>query len=196
MTVYKITNKSNGDIYIGQTRKTVEARWKQHCEAGKNSYISKAIKKYGKDNFSLASLGTYDDINIDDAETYFIDFYNTLAPNGYNLTTGGRANKRLSAESRLRLSISRRGQRNSPNTEFKPGPRPETRGAGNTMYGKPTAWRKPVVICETNQIFACIAHLAVFLNTSRSYVSRLLSGKGRGKRVKGFTIKYLKDANV
>ena len=28
--IYKITNKLNGKIYIGQTSRTVQERWKEH----------------------------------------------------------------------------------------------------------------------------------------------------------------------
>lgn len=31
MYIYKIINKINGKAYIGQTKRFVELRWKQHC---------------------------------------------------------------------------------------------------------------------------------------------------------------------
>ena len=31
--IYKITNRVNNKVYIGQTRRTIEIRWKQHIKA-------------------------------------------------------------------------------------------------------------------------------------------------------------------
>ena len=51
--VYKITNKLNNKIYIGQSV-NIERRWKEHiCDNRKNSLIHLAIQKYGKDNFDF-----------------------------------------------------------------------------------------------------------------------------------------------
>ena len=38
--IYKITNKVNGKIYIGQTVKTVEKRFQQHKNNSNKSYFS------------------------------------------------------------------------------------------------------------------------------------------------------------
>jgi predicted GIY-YIG superfamily endonuclease len=50
MYVYQITNKLNGKIYVGQTKFSVEKRFKQHAKA--NSVIGCAIRKYGIENFT------------------------------------------------------------------------------------------------------------------------------------------------
>lgn len=51
--IYKITNKINGKIYIGQSI-NIERRWKEHIfDNRKNSLIHLAIIKYGKENFSF-----------------------------------------------------------------------------------------------------------------------------------------------
>ena len=55
--IYKITNKINNKIYIGQSI-NYEKRIKEHIYARKNEkkhlnqIIDIAIKKYGKENFS------------------------------------------------------------------------------------------------------------------------------------------------
>jgi group I intron endonuclease len=95
MQVYKITNKYNGMIYIGQTIGTAANRWYGHVSDSKHRQhcrvLSRAIKKYGRENFSIEVLGNY--LNLEDlnnAEIYFIELFNCLAPNGYNLDSGGR----------------------------------------------------------------------------------------------------------
>lgn len=34
--IYLITNKVNGKQYVGQTVKTVDIRWREHCRRGKS----------------------------------------------------------------------------------------------------------------------------------------------------------------
>lgn len=92
--IYKITNKVNGKSYIGQTRYTLEFRWKQHLHKKDNVYFHNAIHKYGKDNFQLEILEECDVELLDSREMYYINKYNTFKE-GYNLTIGGDGNRRL-----------------------------------------------------------------------------------------------------
>ena len=46
--IYKVTNKVTGKSYIGQTRYTVEFRWRQHQHKKDNTYFHNSIKKYGQ----------------------------------------------------------------------------------------------------------------------------------------------------
>jgi group I intron endonuclease len=51
--IYKITNKINGKVYIGQSI-NIERRWKEHIsDKRKNSLIHLAIEKYGEKNFNF-----------------------------------------------------------------------------------------------------------------------------------------------
>lgn len=90
--IYKIKNNINGKIYIGFTSKGINYRFRCHCYSKKNTRITKAIKKYGKHNFSIewicSSLDKDYALNI--LEPYFIQQYKCLVNNGgYNLCTGG-----------------------------------------------------------------------------------------------------------
>ena len=90
MIIYKITNKLNGKCYIGQTTKSVKDRWSAHCKS-KKYFLSNSIKKYGKENFSIEEIAKYSNMeDLNNAEEYFIDFYNCIVPNGYNFAPGGR----------------------------------------------------------------------------------------------------------
>lgn len=92
--VYKITNKVNGKSYIGQTRYTVEFRWKQHQHKKDNTYFHNAIHKYGVENFSIEVLEECDVELLNSREIFYIAKFDTFS-NGYNLTIGGNGNRRL-----------------------------------------------------------------------------------------------------
>lgn len=87
--IYKITNKINGKIYIGQSINP-EARWRDHIIGySKNevSLIHRAIVKYGEQNFDFEVLGWFE--NYNEKEKEYIAKYKSLAPYGYNIQTGG-----------------------------------------------------------------------------------------------------------
>lgn len=86
--IYKITNLLNNKIYIGQSKNAKE-RFKGHCKGCyDNSLIDKAIQDYGKENFKLEIL-EHQITNYNEREKYWIKYYNSLSPNGYNMMAGG-----------------------------------------------------------------------------------------------------------
>lgn len=86
--VYKITNRINGKIYIGVSKEP-ERRWGEHCYKTERSVslINQAIKKYGKENFSFEIIEWTE--SWADKEIYYISFYKSKTPNGYNIHDGG-----------------------------------------------------------------------------------------------------------
>lgn len=92
--IYKITNKVNGKSYIGQTRYTVEFRWRQHQHKKDNCYFHNAIHKYGVENFIVETIEECDVEDLNSREIFYIAKYDTFN-NGYNLTIGGDGNRRL-----------------------------------------------------------------------------------------------------
>ena len=86
--IYKITNKVNGKSYIGQTRKSVEFRWRQHKNSKDCYDLHKAIRQYGELNFEVSTLKECDVDELDKWEIYYISEYNTFK-DGYNMTKGG-----------------------------------------------------------------------------------------------------------
>ena len=88
--IYKIENTVDNKIYIGQTMQDLETRWKQHLKKSSNCrYLKSAIQKYGIDNFEFKLVCITFDNQLDDMEKEYIEQYDCLAPNGYNLRLGG-----------------------------------------------------------------------------------------------------------
>lgn len=112
MFIYKVTNKINQKQYVGQTTRTISIRFLQHCKWS-TSALGNAIKKYGKDNFYTELLSKCDSPEcLDSCEDYWIDHFQTLAPNGYNLVTGGRRHRVWSETSLVKASKSKLGIKN------------------------------------------------------------------------------------
>jgi len=85
--VYLITNIVNNKKYVGITTRSIDSRFEEHCKA--DSLIGKAIRKYGKDNFTIEIIAeTTSKEDTVEKEIYYISNYNSFE-NGYNLTIGG-----------------------------------------------------------------------------------------------------------
>ena len=92
--IYKITNKINGKIYIGQSV-DIERRWKDHRVRAFNNHkgnhqyncpLYRAMRKYGLENFDFSILieCSKDELNQD--EYQYIDQFNSMDDQyGYNL---------------------------------------------------------------------------------------------------------------
>jgi group I intron endonuclease len=100
--IYKLTSPS-GKSYIGLTKQTIEKRLWKHKRSQRCRLLQKAIKKYGFDSFKVEVL----DANVPheklgDLEKKRIAEHKTLAPNGYNLSTGGQSGFKYCQSTRLR----------------------------------------------------------------------------------------------
>lgn len=82
--IYKIENLINGKLYIGQSVH-IELRWQEHCRPSTKSLIGKAISKYGKENFTFQILEECAESCLNEREAYYIRFYQSLVPKGYNI---------------------------------------------------------------------------------------------------------------
>ena len=89
MIIYRIHNSITGKDYIGQTIRSLEERTAEHIRKN-NSVISKAIKKYGIENFVIEEIDSASTIEeLNEKEIYWISKYNSIVPNGYNQCIGG-----------------------------------------------------------------------------------------------------------
>lgn len=140
MIIYKIQNKLNGKIYIGQTMKDVNRRIAEHLKA--QSHIGNALRKYGIQCFDVMVIDVANDREIlCDKEMEYINLYDCKHPNGYNHTDGGEGVLNLSQESRDRISKSMQGDKN-------PCKRPEVREKiSKTLQGK-ISWNAGIPMSE------------------------------------------------
>ena len=109
--IYKIRNIINNKVYIGQS-KDIETRWINHKSSNDNYPIHRAIRKYGKENFVLEILCECDPSDLNKYEQMYIKKYDCIAPNGYNLTSGGGQCSYYSEESKMKMSKSAMGHKN------------------------------------------------------------------------------------
>lgn len=121
-TVYKL-DFANGKSYIGITTKSLNERIKHHARDAANGSeysVHKAWRKHGEP--VLTVLAVVEDRDLAGAEIRAIKAFNTLVPNGYNMTPGGEESPMLvpeikakliglkrSDESRAKMSASKKG---------------------------------------------------------------------------------------
>jgi group I intron endonuclease len=111
--IYLVTNKLNGKQYVGQTVT-------KHSRHGHGHAIRDAYKKYGHTMFLYEHLteGDLSQEQLDCLEKFWIEVFDCLVPNGYNLESGGRwgkyascspsLGKKASNETRAKMSESQK----------------------------------------------------------------------------------------
>lgn len=120
--IYSIENLITGKVYVGQHQAHVKPSLERYFGGGE--YIKKSIEKYGKSNFKKTIIK--ENINCKSAanifERLYIKKYNSLTPNGYNLTPGGDGGgKKTSEETKDKMRISHTGKRLSLDHKIKIG---------------------------------------------------------------------------
>lgn len=117
--IYKITNFVNGKSYIGQTWQNLQKRFNDHINKKSHCVkLSNAINKYGKNNFGIVDIIYCDNQQeMNFLENFYIIQFDTIK-NDYNLREG-RANGKLSEESKIKMSKSHIGKKLSDQTKNK-----------------------------------------------------------------------------
>lgn len=174
--IYCHINKINGKQYIGLTCENPPSRrwgsnginYKQ-CRCFYN-----AIQKYGWNNFEHIILE--DNLTFEQAEQlerYYIQLYNTISPNGYNLTSGGEIKKEVSEETRKRLRDSHLGHKKSEKTKKKMS---ESR-KGHPGYNCKGVWMCDKKTHQQIKHFSSLTEAANFLNKSHSHIGHVCKGE-------------------
>ncbi len=87
--IYLINHKPSGRKYVGQSI-DVARRFTDHKRGKEPTLISRAINKYGVDEFEFTLLEECPQEDLDRREREFITSLNTLHPRGFNMTEGAR----------------------------------------------------------------------------------------------------------
>jgi len=87
--IYKAVCLVNGKIYIGQTVKCLKTRINRHTNAVQGVF-PRALRTYGVEQFKFTIIDSSHDRNeLNEKEIFWIQFYRSKSPAGYNLTDGG-----------------------------------------------------------------------------------------------------------
>jgi group I intron endonuclease len=142
--IYLITNRINGKKYVGQTiQNDINKRWTSHKNL-KNKTVGQilynAYKKYGVNNFDYKIICICFDDDTNKYEEQYINKYNTIYPNGYNLLPGG-DNRKHNEYTKKQISENLTGLKN-PNFGVKKTPEQikqmseRMKGINNPQFGK------------------------------------------------------------
>lgn len=88
---YKVTSPS-GKSYVGITVGTTQQRWGRHVyvsSTGEGYAIGAAIRKYGREDFTVETLLEADRKYLLEIEPKLIELYGSQTPGGYNIVSGG-----------------------------------------------------------------------------------------------------------
>ena len=114
--IYLIIDLTNWKKYVGQHHYHIEKLDSNYHGSG--TIISKIYKKRPETLKEVYLKTCYTQEELDEWEQYYIKFYNTLYPNGYNLEEGGRGGV-PSEETRKKLSEIGKGRHHSEETKKK-----------------------------------------------------------------------------
>lgn len=194
--IYCVTNTLNGKQYVGQTTQSVSDRWKQHCAYG--TALHKAIKKYGTENFQITVLAETNNDFLNPLEAWFVFELQSVAPNGYNLTTGGESYG-LSDDTKKKISESNNGKKMSITARAKMSAKKlHIIGSLNPFYGKShtpetketNAQKHRIAIkcIDTGIVYSSAKQASLALNINHSNITQVL--KNKRKSAGGLTFCY------
>lgn len=94
--VYLITHQASGLEYVGQTIQSLARRWDYHIQQAQSGSIKgeeslhAAIRKHGIEAFAIRQIDTgTSKKDLESKERHWIRRLNTLAPDGFNIHSGG-----------------------------------------------------------------------------------------------------------
>lgn len=211
--IYKVTNKVNGKIYIGQTVQSIIKRKSNHISdatlSKDNFYFHNALRKYTKKVFTweiIEYCGSKEELN--EMEFHYIKQYDSFNK-GYNMTLGGdslygfhhskitkrklsKANsgKKLPPRSKewcIKISKSKLGSKLSEETLAKrQANRKYKKGSGNKLS------KKFIVIYPDGS--EIIVHgLRDFCKTTNFYKALSAVACGKRKHHKGYKCRYYNE---
>lgn len=95
--IYLITNKVTGKVYVGQTTQIPLFRWWQHLQSNKAKFERTDLDDLRFEVIEVVNASNYEELKkkLFEREDYYIGYYNSLTPNGYNLTNAKKRENNL-----------------------------------------------------------------------------------------------------
>ena len=196
--IYKIRNKINNKIYIGQTIRKFKKRYSGELEKRThNEHLKRSIQKYGIENFEIDEEFdiAYSKEELDKLEDMYIKIYNCCDENyGYNNKFGG-ANGRFSEQTKQKL------KENSPHLSGENHPfygKHHTEEAKENLReklkGKNAPSARAIYCYEKNDIRLCGKDWADELKINRKHIGSCCTGKR--KSTGGYHFRYAIEEEI
>lgn len=202
--IYKITNLINNKSYIGQTiEKNPFVRINYHFKKyDKQKLVYNSANKYGIDNFKKEIIFiVFDKKDLNFYEEYFIEYFNTIKPNGFNIMAGGQKHKMTdeirkkignsmkgllkgipkSEEHKKNMSLSRKGF-TSPNRLLAAKKRAELKKKKVKAFN---------LLTKEQLIFPSVTEASLSLSVVQSNICRVCNKKQNRTQAGGWTFVYI-----
>ena len=189
--IYKITNTINGMTYIGQTMQRGGFNTRYRNNIGRfteNKYLKNSINKHGIDKFDINKQLdiAYSREELNEKEIQWINFFNALKPNGYNLCLGGgqTSGYHYTEEQRNNISKGKKGLTMGEENSFFGKTHSDEQKAKWSMQRKnrelSSEWRQrigesqhiKIINIETGEIFESVNSAATKYNIANTNLSR------------------------
>lgn len=171
--IYKITNKNNGKVYIGQS---VDISHRRSCHEydlknnrHKNIYLQRAYNME-PDAFSFEIICYCNEEDLDELEMFYINKYNSADSHyGYNLDKSARGTGRKSEETKRKMSEVKKG-----NTAMC-GIKLSEEWKKHLSEAQPH--KKRVICIDTGEVYESFADAARRTGLNRSKIVSVCTGK-------------------
>lgn len=182
--IYKITNKNNGKVYIGQS---IDISHRKSCHEydlknnrHKNIYLQRAYNME-PDAFSFEIICYCNEEDLDELEMFYINKYNSADSHyGYNLDKFARGTGRKSEETKKKMSEVKKG-----NTAMC-GIKLSEEWKRHLSEAQPH--KKKIICIETGIIYESFADAARKTGLNRTKIVSVCTGKR--KKTGGLHFKY------
>ena len=165
--IYITTNHVNGKQYIGQRKYDKQGKWKEYLGSG--IILSRAIEKYGLENFSKEIIEECKTKKIlNDREIYWINYYNAVeSDNFYNIASGGDGGNTIAGYTD--------DQRNLLSTKL------SNMRKGIVNIGKNNGNSRRVICINTMKIFDTINEASIYYNVDKDAIQQCCSDANKRK---------------
>lgn len=205
-TVYKATNKINGDCYIGITSGYLSRRMSGHRQCAENfgsqTHFHRAIRKYGWSSFEFSILSKCSD--YEDAKKEEIRLISEMSPR-YNMTIGGDGTTgfKMPPEIVSRLAKQKIGSKGYwKGKKLPPHVVELIRERGRNRKDKervlalgPKSQQRKIICLDDGLVFESIKAASAYYGAEQSQISAVCKKSNRRVTAGGKVFRYLGDKN-